>query len=183
MKPIVLRSYCSKELCADPEKHAEWLASYLEQQREYYAVIAGPLSDHHKALLWPYFSPQLLDEIRLVEWRGARIDSPELLLQFLAQGYSPPEIGHLESVTFVDVVVFSQEFAERRLFQALVHAAQIRILGLQSYTQLWVQSFLKTRSHFSVPLEVHAFSLAAKFPSQKFCVEDHVLRWVIDNRY
>jgi hypothetical protein len=45
---------------------------------------------------------------------------------------------------------------------------------------------VKTRAHFSVPLEAHAFSLESKFlrPSaDKFSVEDDVLRWVKHGRY
>jgi len=42
------------------------------------------------------------------------------------------------------------------------------------------------RAHFSVPLEVHAFSLASKFLrplSETFSVEDQVLHWAAGIRY
>jgi hypothetical protein len=60
------------------------------------------------------------------------------------------------------------------------------VLGLERYAELWVRSFVKSKAHFSVPLEVHAFSLSSKFlrPSpERFSVEDQVRRWVAENRY
>jgi len=60
------------------------------------------------------------------------------------------------------------------------------VLGLEQYAELWVRGFLRTRAHFTVPLEVHAFSLASKFlrpVPEKFSVEDEVLHWAADHRY
>jgi hypothetical protein len=92
----------------------------------------------------------------------------------------------MDSLTFLDVLVFNQTLAERSLFHALVHAVQFQYLGLERYTELFVQSFVKTRVHFTVPLEAHAFSLESKFkrPSaERVSVADHVLRWIADGRY
>jgi hypothetical protein len=103
-----------------------------------------------------------------------------------ALGFEPPEITHMDSVTFLDVIAFNQRLSERALFHALVHAVQIDVLGLERYAELWVHGFLKTRTHFTVPLEVHAFSLSSKFlrpMMEKFSVEDEVLRFVADGRY
>lgn len=163
----------------------EWLSTYLQQQRDQYAPIASPLSRELKARFWPYFSPELLDGIRLVELRGARVTVPDFFSEVRALGFDPPEVTHMDSLTFLDVVVFNQELNERSLFHALVHAVQIRILGLKGYAELWVQSFIRTRAHFTVPLEMHAFTLASRFlhPMDSFSVEDHVLRWISDGRY
>jgi hypothetical protein len=63
---------------------------------------------------------------------------------------------------------------------------QIEVLGLQRYAELWVHGFLKTRTHFTVPLEVHAFSLSSKFlrpMTERFSVEDEVVSWASDSRY
>ena len=171
-----------------PEQIAQavgWLSDYLTGQREHYFPVATPLSRQRKALLWPYFSPELLDQIRVLDLHGARVAVPEFFAEVRAHGFDPPEITHMDSLTFVDVVVFNQELTERALFHALVHAVQIRILGLKRYSELWVDSFIKTKTHFTVPLEVHAFSLASKFlrPAERFSVEDQVLRWVTDGRY
>lgn len=164
----------------------EWLSSYLRDQREHYLPVAGKLSPRHKASMWPYFSPDLLDQIRIVELQGARVEAPEFFAQIRALGFEPPEITHMDSLTFLDVVVFNQLLTERALFHALVHAVQIQLLGLEKYARLWIQSFIQTKAHFTVPLEVHAFSLASKFlrPStEKFSVEQSVRRWIEDARY
>jgi len=172
-----------------PEQIAQaiqWLSSYLRAQREHYLPVAGPLSGHHRALMWPYFSTLLLDQIRVVDLKGARVAVPEFFAQARALGFEPPEISHMDSLTFLDVVVFNEQLTERALFHALVHTIQIQVLGLERYSELWVQSFIKTRAHFTVPLEVHAFSLASKFlrpAPERFSVEDQVRRWVADNRY
>lgn len=162
-----------------------WLSTYLNQQRDNYAPIASPLSREWKDRLWPYFSADLLNHVRVVELRGARVAIPEFFSQARALGFEPPEITHMDSLTFVDVVAFNEELTDRSLFHALVHAVQVRILGLERYAELWVRSFIRTRAHFTVPLEVHAFSLASKFmhPGERFSVEDHVMRWTLDERY
>jgi len=162
-----------------------WLSKYLRQQRDHYAPVASPLPPEVKARLWSFFSPEILESIRYVELRGARVTVPDFFPQVRALGFEPPPITHMDSLTFLDVIVFNQEFSERSLFHALVHAVQIRILGLERYAELWVQSFIRTRVHFTVPLEVHAFSLASKLlhPVDRFSVEDQVMRWMLDGRY
>jgi hypothetical protein len=45
---------------------------------------------------------------------------------------------------------------------------------------------LRTRSHISVPLEAHAFTLESKFagaPEQHFSVEEKVRLWINQGRY
>ena len=162
-----------------------WLAGYLRAQRDHYLPIASPLPPPLKARLSPYFSPQLLDVIRLVELRGARVALPDFYSQVRAFGFEPPEITHMDSLTFLDVLAFNQELSERALFHAMVHAVQIRVLGLERYAELWVRSFIRTRVHYTVPLEVHAFSLSSRFfhPLERFSVENEVIQWTLDGRY
>lgn len=172
-----------------PEQVAQavqWLSSYLQEEREYYAPVAVPLSAPCRVRLHQYFAPSLLDRIRVIELRGARVRVPDFFALVRASGFEPPEITHMDSVTFLDVVAFNQTLSERALFHALVHAVQIDILGLERYAELWVQGFLKTRTHFTVPLEVHAFTLTSRFLQPaigSFSVEDHVVRWYVDDRY
>jgi hypothetical protein len=166
------------------EQAIEWVSTYLSEQRDHYFDQAVALAPGQKATLWPYFSADLLDQVRVVELHGARVGVPGFFTQVRALGYEPPAITHMESLTFLDVVIFNQQLTERALFHALVHSVQIRVLGLRRYAELWVQSFIKTKAHFTVPIEVHAFSLASRFVrAEKFSVEDHVLRWMIDDRY
>jgi len=172
-----------------PEQIAEaagWIAGYLKQEHERYSPVAAPLTNECKARMWPYFSASLLDRIRVVELRGERVRVPEFFPKVRALGFEPPEVTHMDSVTFIDIVAFNQRLSERALIHALVHAVQIEVLGLDRYAELWVYGFVKTRTHFTVPLEVHAFSLSSKFLRpmvERFSVEDEVLRWVSDGRY
>ncbi len=163
------------------------VCTYLRQQREHYLPASRPLIHEHKDLMRPYFAPTLLDHIRFVELQGERVTPPDFYAEARALGFDNlPEITHMDSLTFVDVVVFNEVPSERSLFHALVHAVQFQILGVERYTELFVQSFLRTGTHFTVPLEAHAFALTSKFllPSrEKFSVDDHVLRWVNDDRY
>jgi len=164
----------------------DWVATFLRAQRVHYLPAASPLGSQHKALMWPYFSSTLLDQVRIVELHGSRVAIPDFFAQARALGFEPPEISHMDSLTFLDVVAFNEQVTERSLFHALVHSVQIQVLGLERYAELWVRSFVKTRAHFTVPLEVHAFSLASKFvrPTvERFSVEDQVRRWMTDERY
>lgn len=173
-----------------PEQIAEavrWLAAYLREQRNHYSPAAAPLSQQHKAALSGYFAADLLDAIRIIELRGARVPAPDFFAHARSLGFHQlPEISHMDSLTFLDVVVFNELLSERALFHALVHTVQIQTLGLERYAELWVAGFLRTRAHFTVPLEVHAFALSAGFlrPNpEKLSVEEHVQFWIDQNRY
>jgi hypothetical protein len=171
---------------AQIQQGIEWVSEYLLEQREHYAPVAGPLPASQKSSMWPYFSAALLDRIRFIELQGARVKIPKFFDHVRALGFEPPPISHMDSLTFLDVIVFNQYVSERALLHALVHAVQIQILGVKRYADLWVRSFAKTRTHFTVPLEVQAFSLASKFSrgaTERFSVEDEVLRWLSEDRY
>lgn len=164
----------------------EWLATYLQQQRVHYFPVSEHLSSQHRIMMAPYFAPALLNGVRVIELHGARVAIPDFFTQVRAAGFEPPEVSHMDSLTFSDVVVFNQQLTLRALFHALVHSVQIQTLGLERYAELWVQSFVRNRTHFTVPLEVHAFSLASRFLNplaERFSVEEQVLRWRDDGRY
>ncbi len=112
---------------------------------------------------------------------------PDFFEQARAMGYDNlPDIAHMDSLTFSNVIVFNESLSERALFHGLVHAVQIRVLGLERYAELWVRAFARSRAHFTVPLEVHAFSLSAKFllpEHAPFSVENEVFLWAAERRY
>jgi len=175
---------------ATPEMIAQavtWLADYLRGQRDHYVAAASPIDASSKSALSPYFSAGLLDRVRVLELKGARVPLPDFYTQARALGFDNlPEISHMDSVTFQDVIVFNQHLELRALFHALVHTLQIEMLGLERYAEHWIVAFLKTRAHFTVPLEVHAFSLASRFvrPNpERFSVEEQVALWVAEERY
>ena len=163
------------------------VSTYLRQQRDHYLPAAVPLTPPRKAIMWPYFSPELLDQVRTVELHGERIPNPPFYGEAKALGFTNlPQFSHLESLTFLDVVVFNQSLTERALFHALVHAVQFQVLGLERYTDLFVRGFVETKFHFTVPLEAQAFALESKFArprSERFSVEDQVRLWMKQGRY
>jgi hypothetical protein len=169
------------------QRAMESVASYLRDQREHYLPIAAPLSPRNRALMRPYFSSALLDRVRVVELQGERIANPPFYAEARALGFvNLPDVAHMNSVTFLDVVVFNERLTDRSLFHALVHAVQFQVLGLERYTELFVRSFVNSRFHFLVPVESHAFFLESKFArhsGEKFSVEEQVRLWAKQSRY
>jgi hypothetical protein len=165
----------------------EYVSSFLRDGREQYLPSATPLSKGLQAIISPYFSEDVLNQIKVVELHGARISKPPFYEEAKALGLvNLPDITHMKSLTFLDVVVFNEQLTERSLFHALVHAVQFQVLGLERYTELFVRGFVNSRFHFLVPLEAHAFFLESKFArpgAEKFSVEDQVSLWVKQNRY
>ncbi len=163
------------------------LANYLREQREYFRPNAQPLSAEQRRTMAPFFAPSLLEKIRIVTLKNARVANPPFYAEARAQGLTNlPEFSNMPSLTFDDVLVFHHDIADRTLFHGLVHAVQFEILGLERYTELFVRSFLRTRSHISVPLEAHAFTLESKFagdPAQTLSVEEKVRLWINQGRY
>jgi hypothetical protein len=165
----------------------ERVLAYLREQRDRHYAVGEPLSAEHKALMRPFFSPGILDRVRVVELGGARISNPAFYSDAKALGIvNLPQIPHMASLTFIDVVVFNDRITQRDLFHGLVHAVQFQILGPERYTRAFVEGFLRTNSHYSVPLEAHTFSMESKFaqnPTEGFSVEEQVRIWVRERRY
>jgi hypothetical protein len=165
----------------------ECVSSYLRDHRDRYLPLAAPLSEHLQARMSPYFPTDLLDQVAAVELHGERIPNPPFYAEAKSLGFlNLPDIPHMTSLTFLDVLVFNDVITERSLFHALVHAVQFQVLGVERYSELFVRSFLNTRFHFLVPLEAHAFFLESKFArpaAESFSVEDQVRLWVKQNRY
>ncbi|MBZ5682472.1 MAG: hypothetical protein LAO24_20460 [Acidobacteriia bacterium] len=163
------------------------VSSYLREQRDRYLPSAVPLSPELKAAMGPYFSPELLDGVRMVQLNGERVPCPAFYAEARALGFANlPEIAHMNSLTFLDVLVFNEKLTGRTLFHALVHAVQFQVLGLERYSELFVRSFVNTKLHFTVPLEAHAFSLEARFSRpevETFSVEEQVRLWATHGRY
>jgi hypothetical protein len=165
----------------------EAVCSSLRAQREQYLPQGRPLSRQQKAALKPYFPASLLKRLRIAELHGTRVAVPEFYSKARAMGVQNlPELSHMESITFLDVIVFNETFTDRGLFHGMVHSVQIEVLGLERYAELWVHGFLKSHAHFTVPLEVQAFSLASKFlrpVPERFSVEKEVRQWAAEGRY
>jgi hypothetical protein len=186
-KPDAQRELFTHSTPEQIAQSVDWLCDYLRQQRDGYSPKAEPLHASHKTALGRYFRPRLLEQVRVVELNGSRVAVPDFLAQVRALGFENlPDVTHMESLTFIDVIAFNEQLSERAPFHALVHTVQIQVLGLERYAELWIRGFLKGRAHYAVPQEVHAFSLASKFLrplADSFSVEDQVLHWAASNRY
>jgi hypothetical protein len=162
------------------------LARYLHEQREHFRLIGQPLERTHHEALAPFFSPELLVRARTVVLDRDRIPKLPLDSEAKAMGIAGlSDFPHPSSATFDDVLVFFDEIDRRRLFHALAHAVQFEVLGLKVYAERFVRGFLRTRSHASVPLELHAAMLEITFAeqAQPFSVEEKVRLWMNQGRY
>lgn len=173
-----------------PEKTAEavnLIATYLRKQRERYYPLGKSLDARFKIILQPFFSEEVLEQVRVVELLGNRVPNPSFFTEAKALGFANlPEITHMPSITFIDVIVFNEHITSQALFHGLVHMVQFQTLGLQRYTEAFVRGFLRTHSHVTVPLEAHTFTLDSKFatnPSEAFSVEEKVRMWIREGRY
>ncbi len=166
---------------------ARRVAQYLRQQREEFLPQSVWLADDYKRLVVRFFNPGLLQSVRVVTLNNRRIPNPPFYDEAKGLGLTNlPEVTHMTSLTFEDVLVFHGEITPRSLFHALVHAAQFSVLGLERYTELFVRGFLRTGSHITVPLEAQAFTLESKFanePTEPFSVEEKVWLWNNQGRY
>jgi hypothetical protein len=163
------------------------VAGYIREQQERFRPIGLSLKDEYRSAMMPFFSPELLAQVRLVRLDPQRAPNPPLLAEAKALGIAnAADLTHMPSLTFEDVLVFQGELTDRTLFHALVHAVQFEVLGLKQYAELLVRGFVRTRSHASVPLEAHAFMLESGFaegPAQPFSVEEKVRLWTNQGRY
>lgn len=163
------------------------LASYLHEQRETFRASGTPLANSHRLTMAPFFSPLLLEQVRIVKLDRQRMPNPPFYAEARALGFvNLPEFSHMTSLTFGDVVVFQEEITDRSLFHALVHTVQFEVLGIERYSERFVRGFLRTRSHATVPTEAHAFKLESAFvesPERPFSVEEKVRLWTNQGRY
>lgn len=161
--------------------------AYVREQRQRYLPESVPLSDQHKHLLRPFFSDSILSRVKVVELKGRRIAKPPIFEEAKAQGIMDlPDLPHMTSLTFEDVLVFNDKITERSLFHALVLSVQFQVLGLQRFIDIFVRSFVKTHSYFNVTLKSHAFTLEYRFaanPNHSFSVEEQVHLWANQRRY
>ena len=161
--------------------------AYLREQRERYFALGSPLPPLIKASMQSFFSPGLLDRVRIVELKGARVPNPAFYSDAQALGVVDlPPLTEMASLTFMDVVVFNDRMTERTLFHGLVHATQMQIIGVDRYAELFVRGFLRTGFHVTVPLETHAVALDSRFAKDSgdcFPVEEQIRLWFREGRY
>lgn len=163
------------------------VALYLQVQRENYYPLGEPLKREWMEAYQGFYSPELLEQVRVVEFSGNRVENPWFYGEARERGISNlPDISHKVAVTFLDVVVFNQPVTRRDLFHNLVHAAQVKLLGEERFAELFVTGFLQARSYFLIPLKAHAFALDTRYAEDaetRFSVEEEIGRWIAEERY
>ena len=160
---------------------------YYRQERERYLPASALLSKDLKSAAQGYFPAAVLDRVRTVTLKGARIPTPHFYEEAKAMSSGRfPDFTHMASFTYIDVLVFHEEIERRPLFHALIHATQIGSLGFEKYVELYVRGFVKYRSWIAIPLEAQAYQLDARIAacgSQVFSIEDEVKRWIKEGLY
>lgn len=182
--PIRVHTYQEVEI----QKAIGWFTSYLTSERACHYPNGRRLPDQWREMMDGYFEPALLDQVRVVELTGRRLANPWFYPCAREKGMRDlPDMTHKAAVTFLDVVVFNNgKITSRDLFHGLVHVAQVHVMGLTEFSELFVRGFLRARSYFLAPLKAHAFGLDAKFaanPGVRFSVEGEVREWRRDGRY
>jgi hypothetical protein len=181
--PITVQTYPETEI----QKAVAWFTSYLMSERESYYSDGHPLPVQWRKSMDGFFEAAMLDRVKVVELTDRRVANPWFYPAAREKGVRHlPDITHKAAVTFLDVVVFNGKIASRDLFHGLVHAAQVKVLGIAEFTELFVRGFLRARSYFLVPLKAHAFALDARFasnPLERFSVEKEIGAWRLDGRY
>ncbi len=162
------------------------VAQYISTQREKYAPRAIQLSGQQRAAMKGFFSPQLLEGVRLLGLQGGRVANPDFYPILRGLGFKNlPDQSRMGAITFCDVVVSHEPFYDGLLFHELVHVEQYRQLGIPSFSELYVCGFLNGGSYEAIPLEVNAYTLEGRFEAnhpQGFSVEDEVRKWHAEGR-
>ena len=164
-----------------------FVSQYITAQRDKFRKRCDPLTREQRAAMDGFFSPHLLDSVRVINLDGHRVANPSFYPMLAEMGFANlPNFGEMAAITFSDVVVSHVPFTNGLLFHELVHVEQYRRLGVTRFAELYVQGFLTGGGYDGIPLEVHAYGLGARFeasPRQRFSVSDEVLDWIEESRY
>lgn len=163
------------------------VAQYITTQREKYTPRATQLLAQQKAKMAGFFSPQLLDDARLLVLSGERVGNPDFYPMLINWGFDNlPDQSAMGAITFSDTVVSHGPLTDRILFHELVHVEQYRLLGIPRFSELYVRGFLMGGSYEEIPLERNAYLLDGRYekdPTLHFSVADEVAEWNAQGRF
>jgi hypothetical protein len=166
------------------------VATYIEQQRKIYRGVAAPLDGRQTRAMRAFFSASAVDSTRAIVLSGQRASNPPFYVEFIRMGFeagSLPDFALMKAITFVDTVISHEPLTDRLLFHELVHVVQYRKLGVADFATKYVTGFLRSGgSYESIPLEMNAYELDARFasaPTKTFSVEAEVETWIRANRF
>lgn len=168
-------------------KISGFVARYVTEQHQRYVSHAIPLSPQQKSAMSACFSPALLEGARFLLLTNDSVSNPNFYPMLQGMGFTNlPDFSLMSAVTFFDVVVSHEPLMDGLLFHELVHVEQYRQLGISKFAELYVRGFLIGGGYDSIPLEVNAYTLGARFeanPQQRFSVADEVRRWITERRF
>ena len=153
---------------------------YIVASRKKYAVNAVPLTPAQKHAMQPFFTRQILEQVRVAVLNGSRVEDPPFYAMAKMMGIrNLLSFSEVAAVTFVDVVVSHEPFSDTLLFHELVHVVQYAQMGSEDFALRYVQGFLKSGSYDDIPLERNAYELEERFNSRNgtFSVVDEVRKW------
>jgi hypothetical protein len=161
---------------------------YLRQEREVYLRHSAPLAPSLRKTIEGFFSADLLDRLRTITLTGgARVPPPPFYLKAKEMsGGRFPDFVHMDSITYIDVIVFHDHIPPRALFHGAVHSAQISVLDFEKYVDLYLRGFVKHLSWMAIPLEAQAYQLDTRYsenPTDVFSVENEIREWDAAGRY
>jgi hypothetical protein len=166
------------------------VATYIEQQRQIYRGVAAPLDGEQTRAMQPFFSASALDSTRVIVLSGQRASNPPFYIEFIKMGFeagSLPDFALMKAITLLDTVISHEPLTDRLLFHELVHVVQYQKLGVADFATKYVTGFLRSGgSYESIPLEMNAYELDARFasaPTKTFSVEAEVEMWIRMNRF
>lgn len=168
---------------------AQQVVSYIETQRRTFRRSAMPLNVSQRAAMQSFFPTSTLDSVGVLVLTDGRVANPPFYPDLHRMGFPPnslPGFSLMAAITFVDTVVSHEPFSGRLLFHELVHVVQYEKLGLERFASRYVGGFLGGGAYETIPLEVNAYELDARFeaaPARAFSVADEVQKWVDANRF
>ena len=162
-------------------------SAYMKEERERYRPQSRSLTHWERALFGSFFSQELLLHVRVLALSGRRMSNPSFYEEARTLGLTNlPDLAHKASATFFDVMVFNEQITDRKMFHALVHAAQAHVLGPRFFAELYVRGVLRVRSYSLAPMQAQAYALDARFaahPDRAFSVEAEIRNWMDEARY
>jgi len=157
------------------------IEAFIVSSRKKYAPQAVPMTAAQQTAMQPYFTPEILDQTRLVTLHGSRVQNPPFYAMAKMMGIrNLPSFSDVAAVTFVDVIVSHEEFSDCLLFHELVHAAQFAQMGARDFALRYVKGFLHGGNFEEIPLEKNANELEKRFSGNKeaFSVADEIRSWM-----
>jgi hypothetical protein len=162
---------------------SELVAGYISAQRRKYAPRAVLLSAQQRMPLEPFFTREVLDNVRVLVLEGELVQNPEFYPMLRGLGFrNLPDQSGMGAITFCDVVVSHEPFSAGLLFHELVHVEQYRQLGIPRFSELYVRGFLNGGSYEAISLEMNAYTLEGRFEKNsalQFSVADEVTHKIV----